>query len=223
MPTEWHYAQGGLRSGPVSTEEVRRLLAADGFPADALVWREGLENWQKPEDFPEFNRKPAKPVPPPLPVSPETARPAKMPLPGKTKSVWFTAITSREQALKVIKGAGIAFFVIAALLIPLGTFLIIAGWGLDFAVARGLESLLIGVVSVVLALWLILGESRVAALGLAILSFILVVSGIIAIFVIDAGGGRGSIVALIALFAAVKAVEATFKLRGRLKSEAEAQ
>lgn len=160
---------------------------------------------------------------PPLPVSPATARPAKTPLPGKTKSVWFTAVTTREQALKVIKGAGIAFFVIAALLIPLGTFFIVAGWGLDFAVVRGLESLLIGVVSAALALWLILGKSRVAAVGLVILSFVLVVSGIIAIFVIKAGGGGGSVVAVIALFAAVKAVEATFKLRGRFRAETETQ
>jgi hypothetical protein len=141
-----------------------------------------------------------------------TAQPAKTLLPEKTKSVWFTAITTHEQALKVIKGAGILFFVIAALLIPLGAFFIIAGWGLDFAVARSLEALLIGAVSAALALWLILGKSRVA-FGLVILSFLLVVSGIIAIFVTKAGGGGGCVVAVIALFAAVKAVEATFKLR----------
>ena len=97
---------------------------------------------------------------------------------------------------------------------PAWNFLIIVGWGLDFAVARGLESLLIGVVSAALALWLILGKSRVAAVGLVILSCILVVSGIIAIFVIKAGGGGGGVVAVIALFAAAKAVEATFKLSG---------
>jgi hypothetical protein len=218
MPTEWYYARGGLQSGPVSTEEVRRRLAADGFPADALVWREGLEHWQKPEDFPEFLRK-SKPGPPPLPMSPATVPPAKTPLLEKMKSVWFTAITTREQALKVIKGAGIAFFIIAVLLIPLGVFIIIVGWGLDFAVARGLESLLTGVVSASLALWLILGKSRVAAVGLVILSCILVVSGIVAIFLIKAGGGGGGVVAVIALFAAAKAVEATFKLRGRFRTE----
>jgi GYF domain 2 len=218
MPTEWYYAQGRLQSGPISTEEVRRRLAAEGFPADALVWREGLENWQKPEDFPEFLRK-SKAVPPPLPVSPATAPPAETPLAGKKKSAWFTAITTREQALKVIKGAGIAFFVIAALLIPLGAFIIIVGWGLDFAVARGLESLLTGVVSAALALWLVLDKSRIAAVGLVIVSCILVMSGLVAIFVIRAGGGGGGVVAVIALFAAVKAVEATFKLRGRLRTE----
>ena len=218
MPTEWYYARDGLQSGPVSTEEVRRRLAADGFPASALVWSEGLDQWQKPEDFPEFLRK-SKPVPPPLPVSPATMPPAIMPLPEKTKSVWFTAITTREQALKVIKGTGIAFFIIAALLIPLGVFIIIVGWGLDFAVARGLESLLIGVVSAALALWLILGKSRVAAVGLVILSCILVVSGLVAIFLIKVGGGGGGVVAVIALFAAAKAVEATVKLSGRFRTE----
>jgi len=133
-----------------------------------------------------------------------------------TKSVWFTAITTREQALNVIKGAGIASFVIAALLIPLAVFSIIAGWGLDFAVARGFESLLIGVVSAALPLWLILGKSRVAAIGLVILSSMLVVKAGGGGGVIKAGGG---FVAVIALFAAVKAVEATFKLRGRFRAD----
>jgi hypothetical protein len=133
-----------------------------------------------------------------------------------TKSVWFTAITTREHALNVIKGAGIAFVVIAALLIPLGVFSIIAGWGLDFAVARGFEPLLIGVVSAALALWLILGKSRVAAIGLVILSSMLVVKAGGGGGVIKAGGG---VVAGYALFAAAKAIEATFKLRGRLRSE----
>jgi hypothetical protein len=222
MPIEWYYAQGGLQSGPVSTEEVRKRLASEGFPADALVWREGLENWQKPEDFPEFLRK-SKAVPPPLPGSPATVPPAEAPFAEKTKSVWFTVITTREQALKVIKGAGIAFFVIAALLIPLGVFIIIVGWGLDFAVERGFESLIFGVLSAAFALWVILGKSRVAAVGLVILSGILVLSGLVAIFVIKAGGGGGGVVAVIALFAAVKAVEATFKLRGRLRTERAAE
>ena len=218
IPTEWHYAWGGSQIGPLSTEEVRRRLEEDGFPVDALVWREGLQNWQTPGAFPEFVRK-SRVAPPPLPMSPPTVPPAESRLPEKCKSVWFTAITTREQALKIIKGAAIAFFVISALLIPLGIFIIVIGWGLDFAVARGFESLLTGVMSAALALWLILSKSRVAAVGLAILSVLLVASGIFAIFVIKAGGGGGGVVAVIALFAAAKAVEATFKLRGRLPSE----
>ena len=138
MPTGWYYARDVLQAGPVSAEEIRRRLTADGFPVDALVWREGLETWQKPEDFPEFLRK-SNSASPPLPIRPPTAPPAETLLPEKRKSVWLTAITTREQAFKVIKGAGIAFFVIAALLIPLGIFLLIVGWGLDFVIARALE------------------------------------------------------------------------------------
>ncbi|MCX7313990.1 MAG: DUF4339 domain-containing protein, partial [Alphaproteobacteria bacterium] len=66
MPYEWYYASGGSQSGPFSTEQVGARLAADGFPADALVWREGFENWRRPEEVPEFQRK-RKSVPPPLP------------------------------------------------------------------------------------------------------------------------------------------------------------
>jgi hypothetical protein len=218
MPIEWHYARGGSQVGPLSTEQVRRRLADDGFPADALVWREGLRDWQTPDEFPEFIRK-SKSVPPPLPMSLPATAPAGSRSAEKPKSVWFTAITTREQSLKVIKGTAIAFFVISALLVPLGIFITIVGWGLDFAVARGLESLLTGILSTALALWLILGKSRAAAIGLVILSGLLVISGLYAIFVIKAGGGGGSVVAVIAFLAAVKAVEATFKLRSRFRSE----
>ena len=48
-------------------EEVRQRLAVDGFPADALVWREGFKNWQSFQDVQEFARKPT-PAPPPLPT-----------------------------------------------------------------------------------------------------------------------------------------------------------
>ena len=46
--------EGGSEAGPISTDEVRRRLAADGFPPNAFVWREGFENWQHPEEIPEF-------------------------------------------------------------------------------------------------------------------------------------------------------------------------
>jgi uncharacterized membrane protein YhaH (DUF805 family) len=79
MATEWHYARSASQVGPISTEEVRRRLVADGFPADAIVWREGLENWQRAEDFPEFRRT-SKPMPPPLPPASISANGKKLPM-----------------------------------------------------------------------------------------------------------------------------------------------
>jgi hypothetical protein len=89
MATDWYYTRAGSRTGPISTDEVRRLLAADGFPADALVWREGLTNWQRPGDFPEFALHKPPPSPPPLPpLAPAPQR-----------------ITARSQTKRVIKAA----------------------------------------------------------------------------------------------------------------------
>jgi GYF domain 2 len=69
MPSDWYYATGSSQTGPISTEEVRERLAADDFPVDALVWRQGFQSWQRPEDIREFKRK-HDPVPPPLPAMP---------------------------------------------------------------------------------------------------------------------------------------------------------
>lgn len=44
---------------------------ADGFPADAFVWRKGFEDWQRPDDVPEFCRR--KPAPLPLPAKAASA------------------------------------------------------------------------------------------------------------------------------------------------------
>jgi GYF domain 2 len=96
MATEWHYTRAGSQTGPISTDEVRRLLAADGFPADALVWREGLANWQRPGDFPEFAlRKPPPPPPHRPPLAPpqgssQTKRVIKAALAGLGVSIAFT-------------------------------------------------------------------------------------------------------------------------------------
>jgi uncharacterized membrane protein YhaH (DUF805 family) len=79
MATEWHYARSASQVGPISTEDVKRRLVADGFPSDALVWRQGLENWQRPEDFPEFRRG-SKPVPPPLPPGSVSANGKGLPM-----------------------------------------------------------------------------------------------------------------------------------------------
>lgn len=44
--SEWHYAANSTSHGPVSVEELRALLAAGTLPRSALVWRDGMENWQ---------------------------------------------------------------------------------------------------------------------------------------------------------------------------------
>lgn len=63
MNTEWHYIIDGEQVGPVSTEDLRTLIA-DGilFPTD-LVWSEGMPDWTEASRVPGLY---SKPPPPPV-------------------------------------------------------------------------------------------------------------------------------------------------------------
>jgi MoxR-like ATPase len=46
MAREWHYTTGdGVQRGPVSGEELKRLVAAGTLPPKGLVWTPGLPQW----------------------------------------------------------------------------------------------------------------------------------------------------------------------------------
>ncbi|BBZ99851.1 DUF4339 domain-containing protein [Bradyrhizobium diazoefficiens] len=42
----WFYAEGGQRKGPVPTDKLRELLAAQTIDGETPVWRKGLADWQ---------------------------------------------------------------------------------------------------------------------------------------------------------------------------------
>jgi hypothetical protein len=67
MDTSWFYADGGERRGPVSLEEVVRVLLAAPDPRSVQVWRQGMLGWQPAGSVPEISvRLPSAPssVPP---------------------------------------------------------------------------------------------------------------------------------------------------------------
>src|ERR1044071_2176076 len=43
---EWYYVEAGKQAGPVSEADFEQLIASGRIPPDALVWREGMPNWQ---------------------------------------------------------------------------------------------------------------------------------------------------------------------------------
>ncbi len=49
---EWYYVKDGEQQGPVSREELDRLVASGEIPGDTLVWHEGMENWEAHETLP---------------------------------------------------------------------------------------------------------------------------------------------------------------------------
>ena len=123
-----------------------------------------------------------------------------MPDANQKKNVPFGKIESRDDALKVVKDASNAFFVVAAIQAAL-SFLI------------GFSILFDAFIYAVGGFFLRRYNSRAAAVILLILAVI--AAGVTVANMTGArlGGGNNIIVALILLWAAIRAVEATFKLR----------
>ncbi len=84
--TLWHFARDGQQHGPVAEEELRRLLDSGELPADALVWREGLDGWKPASEVAEWTTPPAPPGPAEAvsPYAPPTAAPTETPVPVPT-------------------------------------------------------------------------------------------------------------------------------------------
>jgi hypothetical protein len=69
---QWFYGRDGVRHGPVSEDDLRRLAGAGELRAYDLVWRDGMPNWQVaaevPGLFPQASAPP--PIPAGLPLAP---------------------------------------------------------------------------------------------------------------------------------------------------------
>jgi hypothetical protein len=132
-----------------------------------------------------------------------------MSAPAGKKRGLFSSIESREDALKVAKDASTAFFLIAGL--------------------QALLSFVIGFSILLDAAFYLLGgffvrrfHSRAAAIVLLLLAGISAAVTVGNRMGADLGGGKNVVLALIVLWAAIRAVEATFKLRGRFAGVDEA-
>jgi hypothetical protein len=132
-----------------------------------------------------------------------------MSAPAGKKRGLFSSIESREDALKVAKDASTAFFLIAGL--------------------QALLSFVIGFSILLDAAFYLVGgffvrrfHSRAAAIVLLLLAGISAAVTVGNRMGADLGGGKNVVLALIVLWAAIRAVEATFKLRGRFAGDDEA-
>ena len=119
----------------------------------------------------------------------------------KKKSSMFAKIESRDDALKVIKDASIGFFFIAVLQ---------AGLGFFIAPSLMIDAVLYAILAGVLLKW----KSRIAAVLLLLLAGGALVMTFLNMIGATAVGGSNIILGLVILWAAVRAVEATFKLQG---------
>jgi ABC-type multidrug transport system permease subunit len=118
------------------------------------------------------------------------------------KDSLLSAITSREEALKVVRDASTAFLIIAAIQVALS---FVFGFSIIF------DAVVYGVGGFVLRRY----DSRIAASILLLLA--LGEAGVTFANMVGAklGGGANGYLAVILVLAAVRALEATFKLHGR--------
>jgi hypothetical protein len=124
----------------------------------------------------------------------------------KKKSSMFAKIESRDDALKVIKDASIGFFFIAVLQ---------AGLGFFIAPSLMIDAVLYAILAGVLLKW----KSRIAAVLLLLLAGGALVMTFLNMIGATAMGGSNIILGLVILWAAVRAVEATFRLQGEFAEE----
>jgi len=119
-------------------------------------------------------------------------------------------IENREGALKTIKESAYAFIFIALLQGAIGVFL---------APSTLIDAALF-LICAILLMWL---KSRTVAIVLLLMSLGAVIMTVLNKIGVSTGGGSNIILAIIILFAAVKATEATFKLHGKYKVNANSE
>ncbi|MDR7134561.1 surface polysaccharide O-acyltransferase-like enzyme [Lysobacter niastensis] len=123
------------------------------------------------------------------------------------KSSWFGKIDGRDGAIELAKGCGTAFLVVAALQAAL-SFII------------GYSVLIDAALYAFCGYFIRNKHSRVAAVVALLLALIALVVTFINKAGQNLGGGNNVFIALIVAWAGVRAVEATFKLHGKLSAQA---
>jgi hypothetical protein len=114
----------------------------------------------------------------------------------------FAKIESREGALKTIKDCAMGFFVLAVLQ---------AGIGYFIAPSLIIDAVLYAVLAGIMLKW----KSRVAAILLLIIAVFAGYKTLLNLLGLAAEGGNNVILAVIILWAAIRSVEATFKVNGK--------
>ncbi|WP_299496883.1 hypothetical protein [uncultured Shewanella sp.] len=114
----------------------------------------------------------------------------------------FAKIQSREDALKTIKDCSKGFFFIAIMLACVGYFM---------APSLFIDAALYAVFAGILFMW----KSRIAAVCLLIIACFSTYMTIMNLLGLEAEGGSNIALAILILWSAIRAVEATFKVHGQ--------
>jgi len=125
---------------------------------------------------------------------------------NKNKLKWLTKIESREDALIMVKDTSMVFFVVA-------------GFMAAVSFVLGFSLLIDAALYALCGFFLRRYKSRTAA----VILFILASCGVVVSFAnmtgADLGGGKNIVLAVAVLWAAIRAVEASYKLSGCFSTE----
>ena len=76
MASEWYYAKGDEKFGPVTDAELTSIAQSGELSPDDLVWNDGMPEWMPVGKIDGLLPKQSKSKPPPLPLSSETCQTA---------------------------------------------------------------------------------------------------------------------------------------------------
>lgn len=68
--SDWYYAADNEQKGPINESELKAHLASHKIPADALVWKDGMDNWTPANQVPALSFRAA---PEPAKIQPGTS------------------------------------------------------------------------------------------------------------------------------------------------------
>ncbi|HOX39160.1 MAG TPA: DUF4339 domain-containing protein [Candidatus Brocadiia bacterium] len=88
---QWYYAKDGKRHGPISEEDLRNIIANREIGMDAMVWTQGMEQWEPVEKHPDLIQPAASPQP-----SQEEAHSASQAGEPKEKE-WYYAVADEQR------------------------------------------------------------------------------------------------------------------------------
>ena len=124
----------------------------------------------------------------------------------KKKAGLFSKIENKDDALKTIKDSSIGFFFIAVLQAGLGYFI---------SPSLIIDAILYAILAGILLRW----KSRIAAVLLLLLGSAALVMTVLNKVGVTSEGGNNIFLAVIIFWAAIRSVEATFKLHGKFAAE----
>ncbi len=104
--SQWYYSVDGSRTGPVTSDELRELVAIGKLGSDDLVWKEGTAEWVSAAKVKGLIPRSVQSGPPPLPVGGPPPLPPDGPADGSPTPVPALIAGLHRQRFGIVAAAG---------------------------------------------------------------------------------------------------------------------